>query len=278
MDKDGKQPRPDDRPATVILFMDFEKLQAMVAKLRTELARVVLERDELLYVECRNIEMRYMLAIGGLEYKAYEIECAILRLKRKAELIQTQKNRQEKVVLAQIEALLDSEFAAYQAKLNEQIAKLNAALERNRSEPLSAAETSELKKLYRAIVKSLHPDLHPEQSAAKSQLFQNAVTAYENGDIDGLRLISTLITEPDLPEADPDAIAQLMREKGRLSELIQSVTDRITEIKTAYPYTMKALLQSPAKTRARQTELEARIEQLNETLTAYAAKILEMLR
>lgn len=38
-------------------------------------------------VECKNIETAYMLALGNLEYKAYELQCAVLRLKRKAELI-----------------------------------------------------------------------------------------------------------------------------------------------------------------------------------------------
>ena len=126
--------------------------------------------------------MAYMLAIGGLEYKAYEIECAILRLKRKAELIQANKNRQEKIVLSKIEEVLDFEFAEYKAKLNEQVDKMNAALERSKGEVLSDEENRELKKLYRAIVKSLHPDLHPNLSDAKINLFHNAAMAYENED------------------------------------------------------------------------------------------------
>jgi len=79
----------------IILHPDFEKLKTEVEKLRTELSMFVLERDNLLYQECKNIEMAYMLSVGALEYKAYEIECAILRLKRKVELIQAKKNRQE---------------------------------------------------------------------------------------------------------------------------------------------------------------------------------------
>jgi hypothetical protein len=82
---------------------------------------LVLERDDLLYRECRNIEMAYMLAVGGLEYQAFKIECAILRLKRKAELIQTKKNRQEKVIPSEIENALDMEFAEYEAKLREEL-------------------------------------------------------------------------------------------------------------------------------------------------------------
>jgi type I restriction enzyme M protein len=275
--EDGER-RGVPRSAVIVHFPDFEKLKASVGKLRSELSMLVLERDELIYVECRNIEMAYMLAIGGLEYKAYEIECAILRLKRKIELIQAKKNRQEKVVLSKIEELLDIEFAEYLAKLNEQIDRMNSAIERSHCKPLSAEESRELKKLYRAAVRSLHPDLHPDLGEAKIKLFHNAVTAYENGDLNGLRIIIEMVTEPALPDDKPDAISQLAKEQERLSKLIQAVNDRIAEIKSEYPYTMKSLVQCPEKIAERKTELEANITQLNETLAAYTAKIDEMLR
>jgi uncharacterized protein YnzC (UPF0291/DUF896 family) len=219
------------QPSVVILFPDFEKLKASVEKLRTELSMLVLERDELVFVECKNIEMAYMLTIGGLEYKAYEIECAILRLKRKAQLIQAKKNRQEKVVMSKIDELLDAEFAEYQAKLNEQVEKMNAAIERSKGKALTDEETRELKKLYRAVVKALHPDIHPDLSDAKIQLFQNAVSAYENGNLNELKIISAMVSEPALPDDKPDAISQLIKERERLTKLSQTVKDRITEIK-----------------------------------------------
>ena len=80
----------------VIVFPDFEKLKSEVEKMRTELSMLLLERDELQFVICKNIETEYMLKLGSIEYKAYEAQCAALRLKRKIELIQAKKNRQEK--------------------------------------------------------------------------------------------------------------------------------------------------------------------------------------
>lgn len=38
-----------------------------------------LERDELVNVICVNIENEYMLKVGGLECRAYELECFALR-------------------------------------------------------------------------------------------------------------------------------------------------------------------------------------------------------
>ena len=128
----------------IIIFPDFEKLKNEVEKIRTELSMLLLERDELQFVICRNIETAYMLKLGGLEYKAYEAQCTALRLKRKIELIQAKKNRQEKVVLSAIEETLKTEFAEYQKRLNEQIEKMNKALERSKCKVLTDEENREL--------------------------------------------------------------------------------------------------------------------------------------
>jgi Mg2+ and Co2+ transporter CorA len=221
--------------------------------------------------------MAYMLSIGALEFKAYEIECAIFRLKRKVELIQAKKNRQEKIVLSQIEASLDAEFAEYQEKLNERVEKMNAALERSHGQLLTEKESRELKKLYHAIVKALHPDLHPDLSDAKIQLFHNAVEAYQNSDLNRLRIIDTMVSEPVVPTKKSAGLAVLMKEKERLTTLLQSIKDSITQIKSEFPYTMKSLVHSPEKIEARKTELEKHIVELNEALAAYTARIEQML-
>jgi len=267
-----------DSEKIIILHPDFEELKAEVEKLRTELSMLVLERDELLYQECKDIEMAYMLSVGALEYKAYEVECAILRQKRKAELIQAKRNRQEKIILAEIEETLDAEFVAYQEKLNERLAQVNAALIRSKGKLLTEEETREFKKLYRLIVKALHPDLHPDQSEEKIELFHNAVLAYELGDLAMLKVISTIVSGTDIPGGKSEGQVFLMKEKKRLTELLRAVRDRIAEIKSEFPYTMKALVLNRKKLEERRTELEEQIKQLNEVLTAYTEKIAELLK
>ena len=157
--------------SNVIVFPDFEKLKSEVEKKRTELSMLLLERDELQFVICKNIETEYMLKLGSIEYKAYEAQCAALRLKRKIDLIQAKKNRQEKIIISAIEETLDEEFAEYQKQLDEQIDKVNAAIKRSKAEVLSDEENKELKKLYRKIAKALHPDINPDVSEAQGQLF-----------------------------------------------------------------------------------------------------------
>lgn len=184
------------------------ELKEAVEKLRTEISMLVLERDELLMVDCKNIEMAYMLELGSLEYKVYEMQCAVLRVKRKLALIQAKKNRQEKIILARLEALLDEEFAAYKAKLDEHINKMNEALERSKGKSLSSEDTKELKSLYRAVVKSLHPDLNPDISEAQLKLFKTAVDAYKNGDVESMRIIGAMVSTPKIIRHDEDSQCQ----------------------------------------------------------------------
>ena len=263
---------------TIVLFPEFVALKAEVEKLRTEISMLLLERDELQLVICKNIETAYMLALGGLEYKAFELNCEVLRIKRKIDLIQAKKNRQEKIVLSVIEKVLDEEFAEFQSQLDEQIDKMNKAIDHSKGRPLTEEETREIKKLYRGIVKALHPDLHPEVTPAQIQLFQNAVQAYENGDLGNLRIIHEMAAEPVVPERSESGLSILAKDKERLTKMLKRIREQIENIKSEYPYTMKELVNDPKQVAEKRAELEGMIAELKEAYDLYAARLKEMLR
>lgn len=262
----------------IILFPEFEKLKKEVEQLRTELSMLYLEYDELRFVICKNIETAYILALGSFEYKAYESECEALRLKRKLELIQAKRNRQEKVDLKFIENLLDKEFAEYLKKLNLQIEKMNEALYRDKCERLTESDAKELKRLYRKVVKCLHPDLNPDTTPAQRELFENAVKAYENGDLRALQIIAEMVTENKIPEKSKDALLELNDEKVRLQKLIETIREDISYVKTQYPYCVKYIVEDAEEIEKRKTELLGIIDYYNEIIQIYSARIEEMLR
>ncbi len=275
--EDSKTSYDTSATGKIIVFPDFEKLKNEVEKMRTELSMLLLERDELQFVICKNIEMEYMLKLGSIEYKAYKTQCTALRLKRKIELIQAKKNRQEKVIISAIEEILDNEFAKYQKQLDEQINKMNDALERSKGKFLTDEENNELKKLYRKIVKALHPDINPDVSEAQVTLFDNAVQAYKNGDLGTLRIIGEMVDNSPFPDQHKDALTQLSEGKKRLQKLLKSVRDSIEKIKSDYPYTMKEILENEEKTEQKKQELESILSQYNELISIYQAKIEEMI-
>lgn len=277
-EEDTEVPADITSIGNVIVFPDFEKLKNEVERMRTELSMLLLERDELQFVICKNIETEYMLKLGSIEYRAYEAQCLSLRLKRKIELIQAKKNRQEKVIISAIEETLDTEFAEYQKQLNEQIDKMNDALKRSKAEVLTNEKNKELKKLYRKIVKALHPDINPDVSETQVNLFDNAVQAYKNGDLGTLRIIGEMVGNNPLPEQHKDAMTQLVEERERLQGLLKSIRESIDNIKSEYPYSMKDILEDTEKTEQKKQELENILSQYNELISIYKAKIEEMIR
>ena len=277
-DEDTEVPVDVISTGNVIVFPDFEKLKNEVERMRTELSMLLIERDELQFVICKNIETEYMLKLGSIEYRAYEAQCLSLRLKRKIELIQAKKNRQEKVIISAIEETLDTEFAEYQKQLDEQINKMNDAFKRSKAEVLTDEENKELKKLYRKIVKALHPDINPDVSETQVNLFDNAVQAYKNGDLNTLRIIGEMVGNSPLPEQHKDALTQLNEEKERLQHLLKAIRDSIEQIKSEYPYTMKEIIEDEEQTEQKKKELENILSQYNELISIYKAKIEEMIR
>lgn len=87
----------------IIVSPEYLKLLEEIKQLKEDLASLYEERDELIYHICKNIETEYMSKIGVLEYKLYEFQCKILRIKRKIELYQQKINRQEKIDDSEIE-------------------------------------------------------------------------------------------------------------------------------------------------------------------------------
>ena len=80
-----------------------------------------------------------------------------------------------------------------------------------------------------------------------------------------------------MPDPGSDKLSFMVKEKERLTKLLNSVKDDIEKIKSEYPYTMNILVQSPAQIEARKAELEEEIKHLNEALAAYTSRIEELL-
>jgi ADP-ribosylglycohydrolase len=265
---------PKIHTSIVIDLPKKDELTREIKKLRTELSMLVLERDDLILQECKTIEMDYMLTLGGVEYKAYELHCEVLRLKRKLELIQAARNRQEIPNPLIIEAILEREFAEYKAKLDEEIGKMNNALKRSHNKTLTDEEVIEFKKMYRVIVKALHPDLHPDISNEKIDILKTAINAYENGNLTELRVIYDMVGGSPVNDL-PDIGAELLKEKSRLEKSLKAVREQIADIKNTYPYNLKKILTDPQKIAEIKAAAEKQIAELTVQLDYYKTKLAE---
>jgi hypothetical protein len=266
----GIATRPQDKA-------EYEELLEAVKKLRDKLSLLFFARDKLFFHVCGNIEALYMIKIGALEYKLYELECKVMRIKRKIELIQTRLNRQEGVILTEIEAQLDAEYARYADKLRTLMNSLHNALRRRDAIELSKEEAVELKSLYRKIIKSLHPDLNPNVSEKQKKFFVNAAIAYKNADLPALKTIWTLLAD-DLPSdednfEDSAGLEELRLRRNCLKNQCDEMLRSIKTIRSSFPYNQRAFLRDERKMAVRAGELNDRIEKYREAYSEYEGKL-----
>ncbi len=256
---------------------EVSSIKHQIKRLKLELSMLIEEKDELVFVICKNIETQYMLKLGHLEHKAYRLQCKYLKLKRKIELIQARKNRQEKIDIENIEEILRKEFEEYQKEIDEKLKKVNEALERSNAKVLSKEDERELKSTYRQIVKVLHPDINPDATETQIDLFRKAVFSYENGDLQTLRIIHSL-TQDISDDFEAVDFAILTEEKRRLTDSIEKVKDEISRTKAAYPYLLKEIIDDPKKLQERQEKTKEYITILTKQIEVYKVKIEEMMR
>ncbi len=248
----------------IIEFPKLAELRKQIEKLKTEISMLVLEKDRLYYNECRVIEAKYLLELGTLEYEIYKLECEILRVKRKIQLIQAKKNRQENIDIDEIEITLDIEFEEYKKKLDEKVNKLKVTLDIADAPRLSIEESKELKKIYRLLIKSIHPDTNPNITEEQLKLFQQATSAYERGDLNAIQIIWLIVCEKHESVEIESKEKILEDEKQRLEGVVVKISESIEKIKNSFPYNVKDLVFDKEKLIVKKKELGELLERYKE--------------
>lgn len=259
------------------LHPDFEALREEESRLRAELTVLLLQKDDLQNVQSRRIESAYLRRFGSLELKIYEAYCACLREKRKATMIRASINRREDIDLPTVEAALDRELESYRETLRDKMDQMIRVMNNRESgSGLTTAGREELKKLYRNVVKALHPDLHPETSEREQKLLQRAMEAYRFGDLKALRAVSEAADASDCHETE-GSFEVLQAEIRRLKASVRALNAELEEIKKAYPFNLRGYLEDPRQADERRSALEEKLRSLRSRKAEYEARIREML-
>lgn len=256
----------------VMISPETQRLQEEIQRLKTELSMMVLEYDELRFVICENIKENYLLQFGDLEYQLLCTGVYYRRLKRKIEMIQAKINRQEIIDETLIDELLDVEFSHYANQLQKKREELAYAMECSELETLTDEEVMELKELYRKIVKRVHPDANPNVTEEELHYFEQAVRAYKNGDLEGLRLVEHVL-DSGKEIIEPSSLEEMKQTIQNLDCSIQTILKKMEFIKGRFPYTAKKLLEDKQAIEERKNQLSKELKILETSIHEMKDKI-----
>ena len=149
-------------------------------------------------------------------------------------------------------------------------------------EPGEDSPVKKLKRLYRKIVKRLHPDVHPNPTLREKELLNLAQEAMKRGDLEAMQRIYEELSGMDAPEEQfedtPEGIANLKELIRKLEGRLKALQKEIQHIRSEFPYTMKAFLEDEQAVEERRHELQEKLRNLreaNEKLVEFIRKIRE---
>lgn len=263
-----------------------EDVKAMSAKgifeARTRIAELLLEMDDIVLQVNPRIEAEYATKVGYLENDLLKWQIAARRARRRCTLAQARANAGMAFEADEFEMQLNEELAEWEGLLAKKVeAFLETAERAARTRTLSPAESRELKRLHRELVKRLHPDLHPDQPESTTRFFRVAQAAYENGALDVLRSVA-VATEGMGVEAG-DIASDMTEDQVSIEiELVLAhervVAQQLEELKRSNPYALKEKLEDGEWVMHRMSELKRQIEEQKKVVRAYNARFEELNR
>jgi len=237
----------------------LEKYQA----LKSELVSLISERDLLENTVSKNLEALYATRIGKNEYALYRLECDIARLKRKIELFQAKINHGQKPDILEIEDKLNSEYQKWEKEISgilENIEKSRRRLENLRED----GESIELHKIYRILVKKLHPDVITARTERTYMLWNRTMDAYKYGDLEELKAIAILVED----EKDTGLRERDIEEMTRsISQKVYKLLEYIKKIRLEFPFTIEKNIEDEGWVAGKNDEIFSKIDKLEDKKT-----------
>ncbi len=222
-----------------------KKEKEYLLQLKSDFSELFEEKNNMLINEETFLSALYIEKIGSLKYREYRLYIELQLLKRRMQLLQAYINRNETPILSEIDRKINEEFEAAKKKIVEQEEQIKQTKELLSSNFLTENEAQELKRLYRFIVKRLHPDICPNLSELEKDLFIQAQIAYELSDISKLKKI-VLGLESNYVLEEKSSFS--MKEQCEiLKQKILQLKEDICNLKKIFPFNQRDYLYDKKK-------------------------------
>ncbi len=151
--------------------------------------RLLLEKEKIVKTNFQ-VQQRFIELFGDLRLEMLKVEIEIAKIKKEMEYLVRKKNRNESYDLEEMDDFVNQALEGMKAQY-ERMKEEQAQLKNKKM--LSQEEVKEVKRLYRRLVKLVHPDLNPHQTKEQKELWHQLQKAYRNNDLAWLRELNVLI-------------------------------------------------------------------------------------
>lgn len=281
-------------------------LYSEVSSSRGALLTLYEQLDKMSFVDAPQLEQQYMAQVGAMEEEIIQQEIEQELLEEKKKMIQTAINRREPVDEAAIDAQIDK---LRQEKLREAVGSVPPDVPCHN---LTGEQEDALQELYRNIVKSFHPQMHPEMTENQKELFAKAQDAYRRRDMAALQLICDMLNSTEdevftltmeltlgigegevqkrsfttdyalakrlyscfVPTTEEAAIQE---EVARCQEKQEQVMKQIEDMKQIFPFNAAEMLADPAQLEAYRQQLQHRKFEAEQSIQRLQGEIQSMM-
>ena len=258
-------------------FMEKEELIEVIRKLRSKLHFVIYEYEKVELKEATSIRIDYTEKIGQYECENYELYLYLEEIKYKIQRVQAHLNRGEKIDMEAIEEEVADILKAYYEKLSHMRINVAEMVGFNNGTEVGIDQIAKIKRIYRKLMKILHPDVLDPELGLDEGLWEKVQDAYKRNDLDTLIMIDDLVGETVLTPLEEKEESELIEMKERLELAIKRYEMKLVEIKKRFPFTEVEHLKNDSWIRARQNELKKSISEYKKSIIILEAALKKLL-
>lgn len=211
---------------------------------------LLLRRDEL-EKEAEYILLEYTRVFGDITTEIFKLKIDCIALKKSISYCVLAKNRGEIVDSEELKKFIEEKMACYYEELKEMIRQNELS---KKGEKISAYQVKEIKRIYRKIAKTLHPDISnlTEKYPELADLFQRVLIAYQCNDYKEIKELEVLVNRAleDIGEKKFEVVIPDIEAK------IEELEEEIHSITTTEPYIYRELLENSEQVQLKMKEFE----------------------
>lgn len=235
-----------------------------------------LEKLKAGYISCLNtldmmknwgrtqLEALYATRIGKYKIEILELQIQLKALKKKIQLCHKAMNRNDIPNFEEIEFRVKSMTQEAYKEIHQEKEKVAFGKEilSNLSSP---EESAEMKKIFRNIAKTLHPDVNPNLTTEQQEIWHMFYSAYKSGDLDKLKALEVVYADEIKKSQDQNneiSEEDILLQTAMLKQGIIELEEQIKQLESEFPFNIADQIRDDEWVEEQQKLLNIEIEEL----------------